>query len=289
MDSLVSVFLPLSLAMIMFTLGLGLTLADFARVVQRSRVFIVGALCQVILIPLIAYSVILVFGITGEIAAGIMLLSFCPGGVTTNAVAKFANGDVALSVSLTAVISLISIVTVPFLVAWSVGHFMGAEVPEISVTSLAIAMVLITTLPVSIGMLIRGLVPTVADQIERKLSIVTAVLFIVIILAAIAANWELFTTNFALLGGALITLNVIAMVSGLLIATVLGFAWKERKTISIEVGIQNGTLGITIAPLIIVGASGLPTLALPSAVYSVVMYLTALPFIIWMRSRHYAS
>ena len=289
MDSLVSVFLPLSLSMIMFTLGLGLTLADFARVVQRSRVFIVGALCQVILVPLIAYSVILVFGITGEIAAGIMLLSFCPGGVTTNAVAKFANGDVALSVSLTAVISLISIVTVPFLVAWSVGHFMGAEVPEISVTSLAIAMVLITTLPVSIGMLIRGLVPTVADQIERKLSIVTAVLFIVIILAAIAANWELFTTNFALLGGALITLNVIAMVSGLLIATVLGFAWKERKTISIEVGIQNGTLGITIAPLIIVGASGLPTLALPSAVYSVVMYLTALPFILWVRSRHYAS
>ena len=111
MDSLVSVFLPLSLAMIMFTLGIGLTVADFRRVVERGKVFLVGALCQVMLIPVIAYGVIMAFGITGEIAAGIMLLSFCPGGVTTNAVSKFANGDVALSVSLTAVVSLLSIVT----------------------------------------------------------------------------------------------------------------------------------------------------------------------------------
>jgi len=275
--------------MIMFTLGIGLTVADFRRVVERGKVFIVGALCQVMLIPVIAYGVIMAFGITGEIAAGIMLLSFCPGGVTTNAVSKFANGDVALSVSLTAVVSLLSIVTVPFLVAWSVGHFMGAEAPEISVTSLAIAMVLITTLPVSLGMLIRGLRPAVADRIEPKLFIVTGILFVVIILAAIAANWGLFVTNFALLGGALITLNVVAMVAGLLIATVLGFTWKERKTISIEVGIQNGTLGITLAPLIIVSAGALPTLALPSAVYSVVMYTTALPFVLWLRSRHDAG
>ena len=289
LDSLVSVFLPLSLALIMFALGVGLTLDDFRRVIERGKVFLVGALCQLMLIPVIAYGVILAFDISGEMAAGIMLLSFCPGGVTTNAVSKFADGDVALSVSLTAVVSLLSIVTVPFLVAWSVGHFMGAQAPEISVTSLAIAMVLITTLPVSLGMLVRGLRPALADRIEPKLFVLTGVLFVVIILAAIAANWGLFIMNFALLGGALITLNVVAMAAGLMIATVLGFVWKERKTISIEVGIQNGTLGITLAPLIMLGAGGLPTLALPSAVYSVVMYLTALPFVFWLRSRRDAG
>lgn len=285
MDILVNVVLPLSLAIIMLSLGVGLTFRDFQRVAERGWVFAVGAVCQIALIPIVAYLVIMLFGLTGAIAAGVMLLAFCPGGVTTNVVSRLANGDVALSVSLTAVVSLLSILTVPFLVTWAVGHFMGEDAPEISVASLAIAMFLITTLPVSIGMAIRHFAPGFADRIESKLLMLASVLFVIIVLAAIASNWDLFVENFASLGPALATLNVVTMVAGLLIAGALGLTWAEQKTISIEVGIQNGTLGITLAPIIAGVAGGIPAIGFPSAVYSVVMYITAVPFVLWLRSR----
>lgn len=285
MDILVNIVLPLSLAIIMLSLGIGLTPADFKRVLERGWVFTIGALCQIVFIPVVAYLVIWMFGLTGAIAAGVMLLAFCPGGVTSNVVSRLANGDVALSVSLTALISLLSIVTVPFLIGWAVVHFMGADAPEVSVTSLAIAMFLITTLPVCLGMLIRFFAPTLADRIEPKMLTLASVLFVVIIGAAIAANWGLFVENFASLGPALAVLNIVTMVGGLLIAAVFGLTWAEQKTISVEVGIQNGTLGITLAPLIVGSAGGIPTIGLPSAVYGAIMYMTAIPFVLWLRSR----
>lgn len=280
-----NVVLPLSLAVIMLSLGVGLTLQDFRRVIERGWVFAIGAICQIALIPIVAYLVIVLFGLTGAIAAGVMLLAFCPGGVTTNVVSKLAGGDVALSVSLTALISLLSIVTVPILVGWSVIHFMGENAPEFSVASLAIAMFIITALPVCLGMLIRQFASEFAKKIEPKLLVLSSVLFVLIIVAAIASNWDLFIANFASLGPALLVLNVVTMLAGLAIATILGLTWAERKTISIEVGIQNGTLGITLAPIIAGVAGGIPTIGLPSAIYGVVMYLTAIPFVLWLRSR----
>lgn len=285
MDILVNVVLPLSLAIIMLSLGVGLTPTDFRRVAERGWVFAVGAVCQIVLIPIVAYIVIVLFGLSGAIAAGVMLLAFCPGGVTSNVVSRLANGDVALSVSLTALISLLSIVTVPFLVGWSIGHFMGEDAPDFSVASLAIAMFVITALPVCIGMCIRFFAPTFADRVEPKLIVIASILFVVIILAAIASNWGLFVENFASLGPALAALNIVTMVGGLMIAGLLGLTWAEQKTISIEVGIQNGTLGITLAPIIAGVAGGIPTIGLPSAVYGAIMYLTAVPFVLWLRSR----
>lgn len=285
MDILVNVVLPLSLAIIMLSLGVGLTPTDFRRVAERGWVFAVGAVCQIVLIPIVAYIVIVVFSLSGAIAAGVMLLAFCPGGVTSNVVSRLANGDVALSVSLTALISLLSIVTVPFLVGWSIGHFMGEDAPDFSVASLAIAMFVITALPVCIGMCIRFFAPTFADRVEPKLIVIASILFVVIILAAIASNWGLFVENFASLGPALAALNIVTMVGGLMIAGLLGLTWAEQKTISIEVGIQNGTLGITLAPIIAGVAGGIPTIGLPSAVYGAIMYLTAVPFVLWLRSR----
>ena len=285
MDLLVSIFLPLSLAIIMVSLGVGLTPADFRRVAERPWAFTIGAACQIVMIPVFAFLIVKLFGLTGPIAAGIMLLALCPGGVTSNVVSKLANGDVALSVSLTALISLLSILTVPFLIGWSVVHFMGAEAPEISTTRLAIAMFLLTTLPVSLGMLLRYVLPAFADRVEPAMLKLASVLFILIILAAIASNWGLLIENLALLGPALLTLNLSTMIGGLIIAAALGLTWTEQKTISIEVGIQNGTLGITLAPLIMGVAGGIPTIGLPSAVYSVVMYATAIPFVLWLRSR----
>ncbi|MBU2994612.1 bile acid:sodium symporter family protein [Octadecabacter sp. 1_MG-2023] len=285
MDILVNVVLPLSLAIIMFSLGIGLTLADFHRVAERGWVFAVGALCQLVLLPVVAYLVILTFGLTGALAAGVMLIALCPGGVTSNVVTRLAKGDVALSVSLTALISLVSIFTVPVMIGWAVVHFMGEDAPEISVTTLALAMFLLTMLPVILGMVLRHFATPLADRIEPVLIKLASVLFVLIILAAIASNWTLLTENVAKLGPALLSLNVVTMLAGLLIAGALGLTWAERKTISIEVGIQNGSLGITLAPLIVGVSGGIPTIGLPSALYGVIMYVTAIPFVLWLRSR----
>ncbi len=285
MDVLVNVVLPLSLAIIMFSLGIGLTLADFRRVVERGWVFAIGATCQIVLIPVMAFLIISLFGLTGAIAAGVMLLALCPGGVTSNVVTRLAGGDVALSVSLTALVSLSSILTVPFLIGWAVRHYMGEDAPEVSVASLAFAMFLITMLPVMLGMLVRHLATPLADRLEPILIRVASVLFVLIILAAIASNWDLLVDNVGKFGLALLALNLSTMIGGLLIALVLGFTLAEQKTISIEVGIQNGTLGITLAPLIVGATGGIPAIGLPSAMYGVVMYLTAIPFVLWLRSR----
>lgn len=285
MNLLIEVLLPLSLAIIMLSLGIGLTLSDFRRVAERGWAFAIGAVFQILIVPLTAYLIIKLFGLSGQIAAGVMLLAFCPGGVTSNVVARMANGDVALSVSLTATISLLSILTVPFLVGWAVVHFMGADAPEVSVTSLATAMFLITTLPVAIGMCLRRFATAFANQIETKLVALASVLFAVIVLAALASNWDVFLANIGSLGPALLSMIVLLMLAGLGVASLAGLTWKERKTISIEVGIQNGTLGVTLAPLIVGVSNGIPEIGLPSAVYGILMYVVALPFVAWLRTR----
>ena len=285
MDILINVVLPLSLAIIMLSLGVGLTVQDFTRVAKYPRAFGLGALCQVVLVPAAAWAAATVFGLSGELAVGLMILSFCPGGVTSNMVSKFARGDVALSVTLTAVVSLLSILTVPIFTAIAVRHFMGDAAPDVSVATLAMAMFLITTLPVALGLLLRHGAPAMALRIEPGLSALAALLFVLIVLAALAGNWSLFAENLASLGPALISLNVVLMLLGLGIAGAAGLAWRTRKTISIEVGIQNATLGITLAALISGQASGFSAYALPSAVYGITMYLVALPFVLWFRKR----
>jgi bile acid:Na+ symporter, BASS family len=285
MDILINVVLPLSLAIIMLSLGIGLSIADFARVAQRPKAFSIGAISQVVMLPIVAYACVRAFGLSGELAVGLMLLSLCPGGVTSNMVSKLARGDVALSVSLTAVVSLLSILTVPVLAAWAVQHFMGDAAPDVSVTTLAIAMFLITTLPVGIGVAIRHVAPSLADRIDGGLSLLATVLFVLIVVAALAGNWALFVENLPRLGPALVTLNVVLMALGLALAALAGLAWQARKTISIETGIQNATLGITLAAIISGQSEGFSTMALPSAVYGITMYLVALPFVAWFRNR----
>lgn len=284
MGTLINIVLPLALAIIMLSLGIGLTGGDFARVAARPKAFAVGAFSQVVLVPIAAYVVTRGFGLPPELAVGIMLLSLCPGGVTSNMISKLARGDVALSVSLTAVVSLLSILTVPVLATWSVVHFLGEEGPEVSVTSLAIAMFLITTLPVLIGVTIRHFAVSFAKRIEPILSAVATVLFAVIVIAALAGNWSLFVENLATLGPALILLNAALMLLGLGLAAALGLPWLSGKTVSIETGIQNATLGITLAAIISGQSEGFSTMALPLAVYGITMYLVALPFVAWFRT-----
>ncbi len=212
---LISVVLPLALAIIMWSLGLGLTVADFHRVLVRSAAFFTGAVAQIVIVPVCAFLLVLAFGLTGELAVGVMILSFCPGGVTSNLISRLARGDVALSVSLTAVVSLLSMLTVPFLVAWSVARFMGTDAPSVNITSLGVSMFLITALPVLIGVAMRHYLPGLVDRIERAVSLLAVGLFVIIVLAALVTNWSLFVENVAVLGPILILLNVVLIAVGL--------------------------------------------------------------------------
>lgn len=283
MDILINVVLPLSLAIIMLSLGIGLTFSDFTRVITQFKAFAIGAMSQLLLLPVVAYAVATLFGLPGELAVGLMLLSFCPGGVTSNMIAKLANGDVALSVSLTAIVSLLSILTVPLLAAWSVMHFMGENGPEVSVAELAIKMFLITTLPVFIGLCIRRFATHFAIRIEPVLSGLASVLFAIIVIAALAGNWEVFIGSRATLWPALIALLLALLTGGLIIAKAAQLSWPEVKTISLESGIQNATLGIAMAAIISGQSEGFSDMALPSAAYGILMYFIAAPFVVWYR------
>lgn len=283
MDLLINIGLPISLAIIMLSLGIGLEIADFRRVLSRKYPFAIGAVCQVVLLPIAAFATVTLFGLPPEIAVGFMLLSFCPGGVTSNILTKLAKGDVALSVSLTAVISILSILTVPFLAAWSITNFMGENAPEVSISGLAIAMFLITTLPVAIGVSVRRFATGFANRIEDGLSKLATALFVLIVVAALAGNWQIFIENLGIMGAGLISLNIALLLIGLGIARVANLTWAECKSISIDTGIQNSTLGITLAALITGTESGFSPLALPSAVYGITMYAVVLPFLVWFR------
>lgn len=286
MDILINVVLPLSLAIIMFSLGIGLTIADFTRVLKAPRAFVAGALAQVIVLPAVAFGIVLMFNLPPALAAGVMLLAFCPGGVTSNVISKWARGDVALSVSLTAVISLLSLLTVPTLTAWAVTHFMGEDAPDISIASLTIAVFLITTVPVCLGVTVRRFATDFATRVEPLLSTLSSVLFIVIVLAVIATNWSLFTENLATLGPSLVALNIVLLGLGLALARTAQLNWQQTKTVAVEAGIQNGTLGIALGTLIANQPDGfISPLTLPSAIYGVTMYIVVAPFVAWFRSR----
>lgn len=285
MGILLDVVLPLSLAIIMLALGLGLTLADFKRVVTQPKAFTIGVFGQVFLLPAVAFALIMVFGLTGEIAVGMFILSLCPGGVTSNILSKLAHGDVALSVTLTGVISLLSILTVPVMVAFAVKYFMGKAAPDVSITSLAIAMFLITAVPVAVGVAIRHFATAFAEKAEPIFSRIATILFIIIVVGALAANWQVFIDNLPSLGPALILLNIILLLLGVGFARVFGLCGKEVKTVAIETGIQNATLGILVGSLIVGGDQGLTPYSLPSGVYGITMYLVTIPFVLWVAKR----
>ena len=283
MDVLISVVLPLGLAFIMFTLGVGLTPADFARVGQRPLAFFIGALNQSILLPLVTFICVLAFGIRAEMAVGFMILAACPGGVTSNVISKLAKGDVALSVSLTAVISLASVVTVPLILGLSMGYFMGDAAPAIDITKTAVTMFVLTVVPVTLGLGARAMAPAAMTRAEPKLSAVATILFAVIVLAALAANWALFVETIVVIGPALLVLLAALTTIGFVVPRLLGRSVTEAKTISVETGVQNSTLGIAVAAIIVGGEGGFTAYALPSAVYGILMYLIILPVVLKYR------
>jgi BASS family bile acid:Na+ symporter len=282
MGTIISIVLPLSLAFIMFALGVGLRLRDFGRVLTRPLAFLVGALNQIVLLPLVGLLIILGFGLEGAFAVGVMILAACPGGVTSNILTRFAKGDVALSVTLTAVISLTSVITVPILLSFAYTRFLGADAGSINITSTAGTMFALTVIPVGLGMVLRLILPTRMQQAETQIARVASALFVVIVFGALASNWQIFVDNLMLLGPALITMLIALTLIGLFASRFLGRSWLEAKTISIETGVQNAALGLTVVN-VAAGADALGPVSLPIAVYGVVMYLIIFPILLIYR------
>ena len=283
---LVQIALPAILILIMFSLGLGLTGADFIRVTKEPRAFAVGALNQVVVVPLAAFAIALGFRLSSSLAVGLMILGFCPGGVLANVTSRFANGNVPLSITLTGITSLLAIVIMPIAVGLSVTFFMGAAAPPINVTALGLQVFLMAAVPVMLGMLATRMLPQLVARHRTWISRLCFGLFLVLIIAALASNWSVFTTNFWTLGPALLILNALLLLIGLATAKVANLSVQDATTVAIESGIQNGTLGIAVGVLV-AGAGSAETFSayvLPTAMYSITVWILSFPFALWRRS-----
>ena len=280
MNIVTDVILPLALAFIMFVLGLGLTGTNFLRVIKQPRDFFVGALSQVILLPVIAFILVKIWPIAPELAIGVMIIAAAPGGVTSNLLTSFAKGDVALSISLTAIISLISVITIPFIVLTSVELLGGSNITQdISLFSMSRDMFLIVTVPVILGMLLRKFSSGVALKLEPIAKKVSIALFVLVLLGAIAAERENVISYFAQAGLITLILNVVMMIVAYYVAQFLASGTKQKKCITIECGLQNGTLAIFVATSIFGGGM----YVIPAATYSLIMFATSLIFVYLVR------
>lgn len=276
MGIITDIFLPLALAFIMFALGLSLTGADFLRVLKQPKDFLVGAISQIILLPIIAFILIKIWPISPELAIGVMIIASAPGGVTSNILTSFAKGDVALSVSLTAIISLLSVITVPFIIITSLNILDLNNVPQnISLTNMALSMFLIVTLPVVLGMIINKILPNFVSGFEPIAKKISIFLFILVLIGAILAERSNVISYFAQAGLITLVLNVVMMIVAFYVAQLLGSGVAQKKCISIECGLQNGTLAIFVATTLFGGGVYL----IPAATYSLIMFATSLIFV----------
>ena len=281
MSIVTDIFLPIALAFIMFALGLGLTGTDFLRVIKQPKDFFVGAISQIILLPVIAFVLVKIWPISPELAIGVMIIAAAPGGVTSNILTSFARGDVALSISLTAIISLLSVITVPFIIVTSLGLLGSENISQnISLTSMAISMFVIVTVPVIIGMIFRRFASNTAIKFEPIAKKISVVLFIIVLLGAILAEKDNIVSYFADAGLITLVLNVLMMVVAFYVAQLLGTGNAQKKCIAIECGLQNGTLAIFVGTILFGGGA----FVIPAATYSLIMFVTSLIFVFFVKN-----
>ena len=267
---------PIALALIMLGLGLGLSTKDFTRVLKNPKDFLIGLTCQLILLPIVAYLLILVFKSSIEIAIGIMIIAAAPGGVTSNVMTKFAKGDVALSISLTAVISLISIISVPFIV-FNSANLLGASdiTKNVSLTGVALKMAGVVTVPVIIGMIIRLFSEKFISSNIKFIEKITGILFLIVFAAIWIEERENIISYLSQAGILVLTLNVVMMLIAYFIAKSFASGAKQVKCISLECGLQNGTLAVFVATQLFSDIAYI----IPTAAYALIMYITGFIFI----------
>ena len=270
---------PVCLAIIMFGLGLGLSTSDFIRVLKIPRDFFVGFISQVILLPIIAFGLILIIPMPVEIAMGVMIIAAAPGGVTSNVLTKFANGDVALSVSLTAVVSLLAIFIVP-LIVFNSANFIGVEITkEISMKSIAVKMFFVVTVPVLFGMIVRSLM---TDFIISKTLIIqrlSIILFLIVFISIWVEEWDRIVSFIARAGLVTGILNLVMIFVGYYVAKMFASGVPQRRCISLECGLQNGTLAVVVATQLFDEM----VFMVPTAAYALIMFVTSIFFVLIVR------
>jgi BASS family bile acid:Na+ symporter len=270
---------PVCLAIIMFGLGLGLTTSDFTRLLKTPRDFFVGFLSQVILLPVIAFGLILIIPMPIEIAMGVMIIAAAPGGVTSNVLTKFANGDVALSVSLTAVVSLLAIFIVP-LIVFNSANFIGVEITkDISMASIAVKMFFVVTVPVLFGMIVRSLM---TDFIISKTLIIqrlSIILFLIVFISIWVEEWDRIVSFIARAGLVTGILNLVMIFVGYYVAKMFASGVPQRRCISLECGLQNGTLAVVVATQLFDEM----VFMVPTAAYALIMFVTSIFFVLIVR------
>ena len=270
---------PICLALIMLGLGLGLSIKDFTRILRTPKDFIVGFFSQLMILPIVALGVAIILNLSAPIAVGLMIIAAAPGGVTSNVLTKFANGDVALSISLTAVISLISIISVPFIVINS-ADFLGVIIStDISMTGIALKMALVVTVPVIIGMVIRGFAENFISTKINIINKITGWLFVIVFAAIWIEEKDNILNYLAEAGLAVLILNVVMMTLAYFIAKKFVSGIAQQKCIALECGLQNGTLAVFVATLIFDDVA----YVIPTAAYALIMYITGFIFIYILR------
>ncbi|MEN3942260.1 bile acid:sodium symporter family protein [Prosthecobacter sp. SYSU 5D2] len=269
-DLLKSVLLPLALIIIMFGMGMTLKVADFTRVLFSPKATLLGLGCQLLALPLIAWGLAHLFQLPGDLAAGLMLLAACPGGPTSNIITHLSKGDTALSVTLTAIASVITVFTIPLLVSFSMDHFMGAgQAITLPFGKTFLQLMVVTLLPVGLGMWVHHARPHLTQRLAGTVNALSVGFLALIILAAVFSEKNL-GAQIVAGGPAAVTLNLCGMLVGYALATGFRLPQPQRVTLSIEVGIQNGTLALAIA----LGLLDSPRLAIPAVVYSLFMFLS---------------
>lgn len=273
---IVTTIAPIALALIMLALGLGLSLENFANVIKQPKDFLVGLICQLILLPIIAFILIKILNTSPELAIGVMIIAAAPGGVTSNVLTKFANGDVALSVSLTAIISLVSIITVPFIVFKSADLLnINYQSAKISMIGISMKMFLVVTFPVFIGMLIRKFATNFISSKEQLIQKISVFLFALVFLAILIEEKGNIIPYLAEAGLITLILNLTMMILGFYIAKKFASGIAQRKCISLECGLQNGTLAIFVSTQIFDNSAYL----VPTATYALIMFITSIIFV----------
>ena len=280
---IVTTIAPFALALIMLALGASLTTNDFTRVVKNPKEFLVGLICQLVVLPIVGYLLIIILKTPIELALGVMLIAAAPGGVTSNVLTKFADGDVALSISLTAVTSLISIISVPFVVFLSIDLFdIDYVSKEISMVGISLKMFGVVTVPVIIGMLIRRFAD---DFIMRNMNIIeksSIVLFIIVFVAIYIEEWDSIIMFLTTAGTIALTLNVVMMIIGFYVAKIFATGVAQQRCISLECGLQNGTLAVFVG-IQLFGQD--MSYMVPTAAYALIMMTTSVLFVIFLRNR----
>ena len=275
---------PILLALIMLGLGLGLKIEDFTRVLKTPKDFFVGFFSQLIILPLVAYLLIIILKVPPEIAIGVMIIAAAPGGVTSNILTKFANGDVALSISLTAVISLISIITVPLIIFTSADLFGITNISQnISMTGIALKMFLVVTVPVILGMIIRKFAENFVNSKIKIFEKLNMVLFIIFFIAAFYEERESFIDFLMQAGFITLILNITMMIVAYYLGKTFASGIKQQKCIALECGLQNGTLAIFVSTQIF----GTDIVYItPTAAYALIMYITGFIFVFLLKNKN---